>query len=327
MDAPIAAHHLPQGSHSQEDPSNKRKEIVRVRSKTFVTFIILATLYASINLIAAPPQTSLQHYHVTSTTLRLANITVILPVIAIWFTGLYGYQKLQAYTRYVRDHKEGQRLMELSRGIMILVWWLPITSTLSAALNLYARWHSSFLAAATIFNNYLSLLFPLAAFWFISHGSRSLSELSRERPSQRNIHIMAAGLIVGSVLYGFLLANAREHLWTIYHTPLWIVMLTLAVPYVFTWYLGLTAAFDIHVYTRKVKGLIYRKGWNYLALGVVWIIVTIVVLQYVTAVSAKLSDMSLGWILALVYAILAIMAVGYVFIALGAKKLTKIEEA
>jgi hypothetical protein len=37
--------------------------------------------------------------------------------------------------------------------------------------------------------------------------------------------------------------------------------------------------------------------------------------------------MSLGWILVLIYGILITMAIGYIFIALGAKKLTRIEEA
>jgi hypothetical protein len=91
--------------------------------------------------------------------------------------------------------------------------------------------------------------------------------------------------------------------------------------------LGLIAAFDLHVYTGKVKGLIYRKGWTQVALGIAWIIVTIIILQYISAVSARVGNMSLGWVLLLVYAILGVMAVGYILIALGAKKLMRIEEA
>jgi hypothetical protein len=300
---------------------------VKVRSKAFIAFIILAAIYASVSLIAAPPRASLQHYHISSTTLRLLNTTVILPVIAIWFIGLFGYEMLRTYATYVQGDKEGKRIMELTRGIMVLAWWLPIVSTISALLGLLSRWYPHLLAGTVIISNYLSLLCPLTAFWLICRGSRRLSELSHQRPNQNSIHIMAFALILGSIIYGYLVATAREHLWTIYHMPVWIVLLTLVVPYVFTWYLGLIAAFDLHVYTGKVKGLIYRKGWTQVALGIAWIIVTIIILQYISAVSARVGNMSLGWVLLLVYAILGVMAVGYILIALGAKKLMRIEEA
>lgn len=289
-------------------------------------FIILAVIYASISLLAAPPKASLQRYHISSTSLRLIDSTVVLPVVAIWFVGLYGYTRLRTYTSHVKDNKEGKYLMELCRGIMVLAWWLPISSTLTSAMNLYASSHTWFLPVSIIISNYLSLLFPLVAFWLISHGSRRLSEVNPGRPSQISIHVTSLALIAGSVFYGYLVTNDRENLWKIYHMPLWTVLLTLAIPYVFTWYLGALAAFDIHLYTHKVKGLIYRRGWNRVAFGIVWIIGTCIALQYITAVSAKLSGMSLGWILLLVYGIIGVMALGYVFIALGAKKLTRIEE-
>lgn len=247
-------------------------------------------------------------------------------MIIIWFVGLYGYQKLRAYTLYVQDNKEGKYIMGLTRGIMVLAWWLPVSSTLSALMTLYARTHIWFAPISTIASNYLSLLFPLVAFWFISRGSRRLSEISRERPNQLSIHLLSFVLITGSAFYGYLVANARDTLWSIYHMPLFVILFSLVAPYVFTWYLGALAAFDMHIYTRRVKGLIYRKGWNQVALGIVWIIITCIILQYITAVSAKLSNMSLGWVLVLIYGILATMTAGYVFIALGAKKLKKIEE-
>jgi hypothetical protein len=299
---------------------------VKVRSRVFIVFIILAAIYTSLSLIAAPPKASLQHYHISSTTMRAIDSTVVLPIIAIWFVGLYGYQKLRSYSLYVQDNKEGKYLMEVTRGIMVLAWWLPISSTLTAALGLFARWHPWLLPTATIVGNYLSLLFPLVAFWFINRGSRKLSELSHERPNQMSIHVLSLLLIAGSVFYGYLVTNARDNLWTIYHMPLLAILLTLAIPYVFTWYLGALAASDLHIYTRRVKGLIYRKGWNQVALGIVWILATCIVLQYITAVSAKLGDMPLGWVLTLIYGILVTMAVGYILIALGANKLKRIEE-
>lgn len=308
--------------------SNKRKETVRVRSKAFYTFTVLAIIYASVNLFAAPPRASLQHYHISSTTLRIIDSTFIFPVIAIWFIGLYGFQKLRAYAGYVQDNKEGKQLMELTRGIMVLAWWLPVTSTLSTVLSLQARYHPQLLAPITVLTNYLTLLFPLVAFVFISRGGRRLSEAGRKRPGQGSVHLLALILIIMAISYSYLITKTNaSSLDSIYHMPVELVLLTLVIPYVFTWYLGLLAVNDMHTYTRMVKGLIFRSGWNYLSFGVAWIVVMCIVFQFITTVSVKLGNLSLPWVLMLIYGILAVMAAGYVFIALGAKKLTRIEEA
>ena len=301
---------------------------MKFRSKTFYSFVILAIIYASINLLAAPPRTTLQKYNVSSTSLHLLNLTVVVPVVSIWFVALYGYQKLRKYTSYIQDNKnrESTAVLTLTRGIMILAYWLPINSTLSAILNLLARHHPALLPYATITINYLALLLPLIAILFISRGARALTDASKQRPPQNGVNIMAIVLIIAGVLYGYLVASARTHIDSIYHLPLVVVLLTLVVPYIFCWFLGLLAAYEIHLYTKKVRGVIYRKSWNALAFGIMWIILFSILLQYLTSVSAKLGNLSLAWLLVLIYTILPVMAIGYVFVAVGAKRLTKIEE-
>jgi hypothetical protein len=103
------------------------------------------------------------------------------------------------------------------------------------------------------------------------------------------------------------------------------VLLTIVVPYIYSWYLGLLAAYELHIYTKKVKGIIFRKSWNTVAFGIVWIIISSIMLQYFATVSAKLNDFSLQTVMLLIYSLLPIIAVGYVLVAIGAKRLTKIE--
>lgn len=299
---------------------------MKLRSKAFVSFVILAIIYASVNLIAAPPRTTLQHYHISSAALRLLDSTVIFPVILIWFIGLYGYQKLHTYASYVQGNTEGNAVAVLSKGITLLAFWLPISSTISAVLSWIATHHLGFQPANTIVSNYLSLLFPLAAFIYLSRGSRQLSDLTKRRPSQLSIHALVVVLAVAGVTYGYLVAHARDRLYATYHMPIVLVLATLVVPYIFSWYLGLLAVYDIHLYTRWLKGIIYKRSWNALSIGMVWIVVFSIALQYVSTVSARLSNLSLAWTLTLIYTILPILAVGYIFVALGAKRLTKIEE-
>lgn len=296
------------------------------RSKTFLLFVVLAIVYASISLIAAPPRATLQQYHLSSTSMRLVNVAVVVPVLAVWFLALYGYQKLRAYSALLGHTKEDEQVKSLTRGVMVLAFWLPISSTVSAALNLLARSHPAMVAPTTIFLNYMSLLFPLVALILISKGARGLGDMSKERLPQSGVNVMAIVIILAGVTYGYLIAKAGPNLDAIYHLPLTLVLLTLAVPYIFSWFLGLLSAFYIHVYSKNVTGVIYRKSWNMLAFGIGWIILFLVVLQYTTAVSARLGNLSLIAVLLLVYGALLLMGLGFAFLAIGAKKLKKIEE-
>lgn len=295
-------------------------------SKTFLLFVILAVLYAFINLLVAPPHATLEKYDMSSNTLRILNTTVVLPVIGVWFLALYGYQKLYDYSHQLEGSKEGAHLKELTVGVLVLAFWLPISSTASAVLNLAARNHSEMLAPATIIPNYLSMLFPLAALFFINSAARKLSDLSDLRLAPRNINLMALALIVAGVAYGFLVANAQNDLDAIYHLPMPLVLSTLVVPYIFSWFLGLLAVFYLQAYSKSVPGIIFRKSWNKFTFGLVWIIVCLIGLQYTTAVSAKLGDVPLGMILLLIYGLLLLIGLGFAFLAIGAKKLKMIEE-
>lgn len=295
-------------------------------SRTFLFFVILAVLYVFISLVVAPPRATLQKYHMSSTSLRVLNTTVVVPVIAVWFLALYGYQKLHDYSQELNGSKEGAYVKELTTGVLVLAFWLPISSTTSAVLNLAARNHPELLAPATVITNYMSLIFPLVALYFINSAARKLSDLSKLRLAPRNINFMALALIVAGVAYGFLVASAQNDLDAIYHLPMPLVLLTLVIPYIFSWFLGLLAVFYLHAYGKSVPGIIFRKSWNWFAFGLVWIIVCLIALQYTTAVSAKLGDMPVGTLLMLTYGLLLLMGLGFAFLAAGAKKLKMIEE-
>ena len=150
--------------------------------------------------------------------------------------------------------------------------------------------------------------------------------MSKRPLSQTGIHSLALILIVAGLAYGYLVASARESIYTIYHMPVMLVLLTLAIPYIFSWYLGLLAVFDLHRYSKTVKGLIYRKSWNTLAYGITSIVVFSIILQYISAVSAKLANLPLIWLLVITYSLISLVGISYVFVALGANRLTKIEE-
>ena len=299
---------------------------MNIRSKLFWLFVILAIFYVLTNIIAAPPRTSLQHYHLTTSTLRALNFSVTGPVVAVWFIGLYGYQKLTTYTGYIRTNKDGQQIERLNKGLLFLTLWLPLNSTVSSVLNSLGQHFQGSVPVIAIILNYLGLLIPLVGFFYLSRGARGLSEIVKQRPGWASMNGMTVLLILIGVFYAYAASQSHGTLSAMYHMPVSLVLLTIVVPYIFTWYLGLFAAYELHLYTYKVKGVIYRHGWNLLAVGVSWIILFSIVLQYITVVTARFIKLPLGGLLALLYGVVATLAIGYICVARGAQKLTKIEE-
>jgi hypothetical protein len=64
----------------------------------------------------------------------------------------------------------------------------------------------------------------------------------------------------------------------------------------------------------------------YLSYGLLGVIAASIFIQYLTSLSGRLLHWHLSSLLGLIYLLLIIEAVGFVVIALGAKKLQKIEE-
>jgi len=104
-------------------------------------------------------------------------------------------------------------------------------------------------------------------------------------------------------------------------------MFTFAIPNMYIWFLGLYAIAEIYAYSKQVAGVVYRKAWNRLALGLGSIIVLDITLQYLDTLSAWLNGLRLAGLLLLLYVLLFLLAGGFIVVALGTKDLMKIEEA
>jgi hypothetical protein len=206
-----------------------------------------------------------------------------------------------------------------------MVIWLPINSVTSAVLNYISSHHLGFVPAAAIIENYVNLALPFAGIILISLGARGLSEMVKQRPTYRATSILAAFLIYIGLVYYRLVATTA-HRASIYHMSIWLVLLTIVAPYIYMWFMGMLATYEIFNYRQKVAGIVYRKSWGLLAFGIGWLVVLSIGVQYLTTLSARLMHLSIYWILVIVYSLLLVYSVGFVLIALGARKLQKIEE-
>jgi hypothetical protein len=91
--------------------------------------------------------------------------------------------------------------------------------------------------------------------------------------------------------------------------------------------LGLLSAHELHWYTKTVKGIVYRQAVKQFANGIAVVIFGSIAIQFVNVTLTQRFKDSLGSILLIDYGLLIIIAAGLVLMALGTKRLKRIEES
>lgn len=111
-----------------------------------------------------------------------------------------------------------------------------------------------------------------------------------------------------------------------YYLPDWLLVTTIIIPYLFVWFYGMRAAAHLAFYRKNVSGVVYKQALGYLAVGLGTVIVSSMALRFLVSLTTLLNSLSLKILLILLYALIFVIASGYIFIAVGAKKLKRIEE-
>ena len=299
---------------------------MKLQSKIFYSYSLFVFVVALLTLLPSPVKATLIKYHLTATDARLLFFSLLLPTFVMWFSLFYGYAKLQGYSQLIKTNRDGKQVAKLAYGLLALALGLPLGSILSDILGLIARHHPSFTAASIVIPNYFNVLCMFIAFAFINLGIRGLNSLSRNRPGFAFGHAVAALDIVLGVIFCSLIARSHHNIMTAYHLTPAMVMLTFAIPYMYIWFLGLYAIAEMYAYSKQVAGIVYRKSWNRLAIGLGSIIVLDIVLQYLNTLSSWLNGLNLAGVLLLLYVLLFLLAAGFIVVALGTKELMRIEE-
>jgi hypothetical protein len=309
----------------QIERSSSLSRIIDKNKKLFLSYLTFLVVYAVFTLVPHPNVETLARYHLTSMGLRAIYLTIVIIVAIIWGAGFYGYAKLRAYAKMIRRQKDGQKVEMLSRGIFLLVMWLPISEVVSAVLNYVALRHPSLLPSFTIINNYINLLLPLGAFIFIGMAARGLSGIIKNKYNYGVSSIIPLFIAYVGVAYVHLVASTGNRS-QVYHLSLWVILLTIVAPYMYIWFTGAVAVYELYNYQKLVSGVLYRKSWSFLAIGCGWLIVTSMIFQYLTTLGSRLNQLSIYWLLAIIYSLLAVLSIGFILIAMGASRLQKIEE-
>lgn len=300
---------------------------MKVKSTIFYwygAFVIALTL---LTLLPAPATATLIRFHLTPTGLRMLDVTFLIAEFIIWFAAFYGYNKLSRYSKLIHSGKESKQIAKLARGLLLLSLGLPITALLSSVLSIIAAHHLAFAASSVVINNYTGIVFPLLAMLWLSLGARGLGNLAKTRPHLLLFNVVVLVTIVLGVVFCCLVVAGHKQLRLVYHMSPELVMLTLGIPYMYTWFLGLYSASELQAYSQKVAGVVYRKGWNLMIVGVLSFVFLSIILQYLSTLTTWLASLTLYEVLLLLYVLLLLFIAAFIVFALGARKLMKIEEA
>jgi uncharacterized membrane protein len=308
-----------------------RKLLLRYPKLTAL-FAFFSVAYIAVTLRSVPTQDALNKYHVTSTQLHQISLTIVLPYILIWTIGLIGYLRLRTYVRALGDSEDGRAWGQICNGVLLLVLWLPLNVLLAGVAEEFYRNHPESTANSIRGLNYFNTIIMLAAFYLVYVGSKKLVEVAKVKAhglTQRQ----SALFIVFSVLYVFIalsdtsrqVSHGASNIAT-YYLPDWLTVITILIPRILTWFIGLAAVANIMLYRKKVKGTIYKEGLSHIAHGLYLVIGGIVALRTIQSLSSVIGDWSLGLLLLLIYVLLAVLGAGYVLVSRGTKRLLKIEE-
>jgi hypothetical protein len=304
-----------------------------LKIKFYTLLAVFVAIYLYTVFAFAVDNAALARYHVNATQLRFLSLTIIIPIFAIWFTLFYGMINVSHYAKSIAKSKEGASFKFLALGLTVQGVSMPINSIISRFLTYGTQNGMVSVQTNTIITTHLTILCSLAAFVLIFIGAYKLLNTIKVRiPSW---HLMVTGLMLSilSVFYTFAtISNPARQVATggvpkaTYAMNDWGIVLTIIIPYVMLWAFGLFAVQLLRIYYHNVGGSIYKRSLAKLNKGFLIVTLSYILLQFVTATATVISGFALTTLFALIYVLLAIIATGYVYVAVGAKGLTKLEE-
>lgn len=299
----------------------------------WLIFTVLILLYLGLSIGLPPDPHTLHLYHLTPTKDRVINLTVALPIVVISYVVLYGYSRLKRYALHIKKAPEGRGLLYVAMGLGYIAFSLPVSSLISVYANYLSQHNSHLVPTSVIINNYVLLGFTIAAFLLIGYGARAIYRYIKKPAHITTIHWLAIGVLIVSVIYSFLIVKSpyrQQPLPTtgraIFYLPDWLILFTVVLPNVLMWYIGVVSGFYIYLYSKHVRGIIYKQALMYLAIGLESIIGAFMLIRFLSTITASLAHFSLAFILLLIYFLLIVISIGFILVALGARRLQKIEE-
>jgi hypothetical protein len=256
------------------------------------------------------------------------------PYLFIWIAALFSVIQYKKYVSLISKSSEAVGFNYIVKGLMMLFVQLII----SPFIGLPSSYNPDSLViqkTVTIFRNDLTIILYLSAFYFFWRASKVfINTLINKDVKDKILYKIIPLLVVplGAALIWFILHNdfrtfsSHPDIRPTYFLSDASIFITIVIPYIIIWLLGFITLFNLRLLNKNVEGIIYKKSFNAVSIGLAIIIGLTISLQFLTQATTYFKDAGLGVIILLVYLILFCIAAAYIYFALGAKYLTKIEK-
>ena len=299
---------------------------LRTHYKLVGLFLLFGICYVWLSLLNPSDRPVLETTHLSQAQIIILILAVVLPYVGIWLVGLIGYARLHNYAALIRSTNDGKTIRSLSAGILGVLISLPIMSITNTLTQVMHTQHIGNPLVLRRVGMYAVIALLLWSFYTLMRSTNAMLLHIKQPylPLPRAIAVLM--MLLGGLYIYFVLTNPLFENGPVDGTlSPWLVMDTVVLPRLLAWYWGVHAVWNLYQYARIVPGKIYRLAFSYLALGVGVVTITIVLLQYLQAISA-VAKLPIAMILLLVYVILVLASAGFMLLVRGGNELAKIEE-
>ena len=299
-----------------------------VQSKLFLgllgLYVVLVFWLPVNNVVRATYNLSPSAYH-------LLYFSVALPNMAAWLAAYYGYTKLRYYSKRVTDTADGPEFTRMAVGMGWVAWGFLIPALLAINLNAVANNHPHLLAPAVAGVNYAYVIITVISFTYFGRAAQSLVARYKIIPSMQSSNLLTLIFVAMAVILCYTLLHRLHNAsagssFNAFYIPIWAIISTLLVPYLYAWFIGLQASQRLISIAWQTPGILYRRALISLAIGLSVVIVGSTGQQYFRSIIPRTGHLSLGPSLIMVYTFYLTSGLGCLILARGARQLTKIEE-
>jgi hypothetical protein len=257
---------------------------------------------------------------------------ILLIEVVLWLIMARAAIRFKAYTRQIRQSKDGNALNNIANAILLSVVYAIIFDMASTIKTLFMN--TSILAPVTTLTNLVPLALFVVLTLLLYYGSYRLVRLlpysSITHRRSRQIFIISLVIFVLLVIpysgYFHRIAPTMLDDDGLHHFVMSPGILTVVyiIPFVFVWLLGLLACINLANYASSVRGKIYRPMFKKLYFGVLIAYISTYCIQiwYVSNVASN----RLGIGLITLVALIILLITGFILIFQGANKLYKLEQ-
>lgn len=285
-------------------------------------------------LTLSAPYDSSNQLHLTKEVTNLIRLSIAVPYLLIWLAAAYSFVKIKRYAIAIKPSIESSAFNKIANGVLILLGSLILASYSNSLKNLLVD-NATLRPILTIITNYAYVFPYLFGFILLFKSAKELlNQHMNVKIPFSNYIVLGIPLVVFVYVWLELIftnetrviAVTEASKFATYYLPDSILILTIVIPSLITWVLGVLTVIKFRLYYHRVKGILYKIALSTMIQGLVGVILGSVFLQSLLSLGSKrLIELGLDSLLLVIYFFLFLQAVGFYLIARGANKLTKIE--